>query len=230
MPTGRPSCSAGPATPVRASPTSASSTRRAPCAISSAAVSLTTGPSLTPSNCCFTSVAYDTIDPRNTVLEPGTPVRRAPTNPPVTDSANPSDQPLLRSRSSTTDSIDSSSAPNTSSPSRSRSRWSQTSSSCRQASRVAALAVSRTLRPFHPLARNASVGLPASSSSPMMSSSRSLRPLSLSPHVSSVRLAITDGSPERRLSSGKTRALEHVEHLVGNAGHGEHHLVDTIRR
>ena len=72
VPAGIPSCSPGPATPVSASPTSAPSTRRAPCAISSAAVSLTTGPSLTPSNCCLTSLAYDTIDPRNTELEPGT--------------------------------------------------------------------------------------------------------------------------------------------------------------
>ena len=47
-----------------------SATRR----ISAAARSLTTGPSDTPSSCCLTSVAYDTIDPWKTLLDPGTAV------------------------------------------------------------------------------------------------------------------------------------------------------------
>ena len=49
VPGATPSCSSGPATPVRARPTSAPRTRRAPSAMARAAASVTTGPSGTPS-------------------------------------------------------------------------------------------------------------------------------------------------------------------------------------
>ena len=74
--------------------------------------------------------------------------------------------------------------------------------------------------PFHPLARNASVGPPGSSSSATMSSRRSLRPLSLSPHVTIVRLTITASAPARARRSGEHRPLEHVAQLVGDARDG----------
>ncbi len=105
-----------------------------PSAISSAACSVTTGPSPTPNSSCLTSLAYDTIDPRNTSLAPGTPVSRALTSPPVTDSANPSVRPRRRISSSTTDSIVSLSSPNTSSPSSDRMRRSNSSSCAAAAS------------------------------------------------------------------------------------------------
>src|SRR5215207_297829 len=57
VPTGMPSCSSGPATPVRLSPTSAPSSRCTPSAISIAAGSLTTGPDDTSSSSYFTSLA-----------------------------------------------------------------------------------------------------------------------------------------------------------------------------
>src|SRR6185436_15326151 len=65
-------------------------------------------------------------------------------------------------------------------------------------------AVNRTFIPSQPLARNANVGLPASSSLAINGSSRSLSPLSLSPHVRRVRLAISPVSPDRRRRSGNT--------------------------
>ncbi len=57
VPTATPSCSAGPATPVAAIPTSAPNTRCAPSAISRAACSLTTDSAVTPRIERFTSVA-----------------------------------------------------------------------------------------------------------------------------------------------------------------------------
>ncbi len=57
VPTGWPSCSSGPATPVTASPTSAPRTRRAPSAICAAHSSLTAFAAVTPSTERFTSVA-----------------------------------------------------------------------------------------------------------------------------------------------------------------------------
>src|SRR5581483_7337842 len=57
VPTGWPSCSVGPATPVTASPTSAPSTRRAPSAICRADSALTTCSAVTPRTDRFTSVA-----------------------------------------------------------------------------------------------------------------------------------------------------------------------------
>ena len=63
--------------------------------------------------------------------------------------------------------------------------------------------VRRTLMPSQPLARNASVGLPTWSSSSMIGCKRSLRPLSLSPHVRSTREAIFRCSPERANKSGR---------------------------
>ena len=53
-------------------------------------------------------------------------------------------------------------------------------------------------------AGEASVGVPAVSRSSITGSSRSLSPLSLSPHVRSVRLTMTDASPLRRSRSGNT--------------------------
>ena len=58
--------------------------------------------------------------------------------------------------------------------------------------------------PSHPLARNASVGLPSASSRSMTGSSRSFSPLSLSPHVRRVRLTMTLASPLRASRSGST--------------------------
>ena len=57
VPTGWPSCSVGPATPVTARPTSAPRTRRAPSAICMAHSALTTFSAVTPSTDRFTSVA-----------------------------------------------------------------------------------------------------------------------------------------------------------------------------
>ncbi len=82
----------GPATPVTATATSAPSRSRAPAAIA-AATSADTAPCSamssagTPSPASFTPFAYATTDPRNTSLEPGTPVSRDATMPPVHDSA-----------------------------------------------------------------------------------------------------------------------------------------------
>ena len=55
--TGMPSCSVGPATPVRASPMSEPTAAHTPRAISTAAASLTTGPGVTPSTSYLTSLA-----------------------------------------------------------------------------------------------------------------------------------------------------------------------------
>ncbi|CAB4734497.1 unannotated protein [freshwater metagenome] len=199
-----PSCSLGPATPVSARPTSLPSTRRAPIAIATAVASFTTGPSGTPSRLNLTALAYDTIEPRSTSLAPAIPVIRAPTRPPVTDSARPSVRPRERMRSSTTDSIVSASWPNTWLDNSARIAASCGSMSASADARSAARAVRRTLMPSQPLARNASVGLPASSSRSMIPSRRSLSPLSLSPHVRSVRDTMMLGSPERRRRSGRT--------------------------
>ena len=57
--------------------------------------------------------------------------------------------------------------------------------------------------PSMPLARNAIVGLPTASSASMRRASRSASPDSLSPHVRSTRLTMTDVSPERRRRSGR---------------------------
>ena len=60
----------------------------------------------------------------------------------------------------------------------------------------------------------------------MTSSRRSLRPLSLSPHVRSTRLAITAGSPTAATQVGQDGPLDHVLHLVRHARHGVDDLVD----
>ena len=160
VPTAMPSCSVGPATPVTAMPTSASRTRCAPSAISRAASSLTTTSAVTPSTERFTSVAYAPIVPRNTSLAPGTLTMRAPMNPPVTDSATPSDQPRARKRSSTANSIVSSSTPNTRSPRIARSSFSSLSTIAHASASVAPLAVMRTTSPSMPRARKAIVASP----------------------------------------------------------------------
>ena len=54
----------------------------------------------------------------------------------------------------------------------------------------------------HPLAKNASVGLPTLSSCSITPKRRSFNPLSLSPHVRNTRLEITDAEPERISKSG----------------------------
>ena len=71
VPTGWPSISSGPATPVTEMPTSAPSTRCAPSAICFAASSVTTCSAVTPSTSRFTSVAYDAIEPRNVAARAG---------------------------------------------------------------------------------------------------------------------------------------------------------------
>ena len=144
LPTGWPSISSGPATPVTEMPTLAPSARRAPTAISFAASSVTTRGAVTPRIERFTSVAYDATAPRNTRLAPGTLARRAPMNPPVSDSPTPSVHPRASHRPSTVDSIVSSSTANTRSPSTLRSSTSSASSSAAASASVAAFAVMRT--------------------------------------------------------------------------------------
>src|SRR5262245_2963287 len=110
-PTGFPSLPpAGPAIPVTASATSAWRRLRAPVAIA-AAVSAETAPcrcrvsSETPRSADLTLSAYETTDPTNTSLDPGTEVRRSATIPPVHDSAVASFRPRSRQRSRTSSSI-----------------------------------------------------------------------------------------------------------------------------
>src|SRR6266540_999218 len=207
VPTGWPSCSAGPATPVTAKPMSASSTRRAPTAIASAAEALTTGPSGTPSTSNFTDESYETIEPLKNPLAPATFVMRAPIIPPVSDSASPSVSPSASSASATACSIVSSSTPNTRSPSTARSSASSAASTSRAVGSSGAFTVMRTFSPSTPLARKASVHVPASSRCSMRSARRSASPDSLSPHVRNVRLMITADVPERRRRSGSTAAV-----------------------
>ena len=57
-----------------------------------------------------------------------------------------------------------------------------------------------------------------------------MSPLSLSPHVRSTRLTITDPSPPRATQLGQDRPLEHLAHLVRHAGHGEHDLLGLADR
>src|SRR5262245_16836306 len=100
----------GPAIPVTASAISARRRSRAPAAIASA-VSAETAPcrcrvsSGTPSCADLTLSAYETTDPTNTSLDPGTEVRRSATIPPVQDSAVASFRPRSRQRSRTSSSI-----------------------------------------------------------------------------------------------------------------------------
>ena len=68
----------------------------------------------------MTSLAYVTSDPRNTSLTPGTLPSRAATSPAVSDSAMARVHPRWRRASTTTDSIDSPSLPNTTPPRRPR--------------------------------------------------------------------------------------------------------------
>ena len=156
----------------------------------------------TPSTECLTSVAYETTPPRNTSLAPSIPVRRPATSPPVTDSASPSVSPRSRNICSTTDSMVSVSTPNTMSPMAPRTVSSHLSKIATTSAWVEDFAVSRTLMPSHPLAKNASVGLPTLSSCSITPKRRSFNPLSLSPHVRSTRLEITDAEPERISKSG----------------------------
>ena len=76
--------------------------------------------------------------------------------------------------------------------------------SCHASAESAPLAVIRTLMPSMPLARNASVGLPASSNSSMRPASISARPDSLWPHVRSTRLSMVALTPARRCRSPST--------------------------
>ncbi len=97
-PTGRPPCRAGPATPTTPSPTPAPRRSRAPAA-SAAAVGSATGPAAssrprsTPASALWVSVAYVVSPPRNHSLAPTTVTRRAPTPPPVIDSADREGEP-----------------------------------------------------------------------------------------------------------------------------------------
>ena len=131
------------------------------------------------------------------------PVRRPATKPPVTDSANPRVSPRSRNICNTTDSMVSVSMPNTMSPMAARTVPSHLSKIATTSACVEAFAVSRTLMPSHPLAKNARVGLPTPSSCSITPKRRSFNPLSLSPHVRNTRLEITEAEPDRTNKSGK---------------------------
>ena len=64
----------------------------------------------------------------------------------------------------------------------------------------------RTLMPSMPLARNAIVGLPTVSSASTRGPTISASVDSAVPHVRSVRLRMTEVSPDRRFRSGSTTA------------------------
>ena len=125
-------------------------------------------------------------------------------SPPVSDSARARVSPRSRSRSRTTDSIVSSSVPNTMSPIRCRRRLSSSSRIETASASLAAFAVIRTFRPSKPLARKAIVAVPASSRRRISSSSCSARPDSDWPQVRSVRLRMTALIPARSARSGST--------------------------
>jgi hypothetical protein len=125
-------------------------------------------------------------------------------SPPVNDSARPIVKPPPSSSDPTACSIDSSSTPNTRSPSNARNSDSSASMSLNASLSSAAFAVMRTFSPSTPLARKASVGLPVRSRYSMRSASTSARPDSLSPHVRRVRLTMAASMPERCRRSGRT--------------------------
>ena len=125
----------------------------------------------------------------------------------MTDSAKPSVRPCERISASTTDSMVSSSAPNTASPITARALASTPESTRPAVSSSAALAVMRTLRPSMPLARKAMVASPVASRRPISGASSSARPDSEWPQVRSVRLRITLRSPARACRSGSTHSL-----------------------
>ena len=127
--------------------------------------------------------------------------------PPVRLSATPSDQPRPRRRSSTADSIVSSSTPNTRSPRIARSSFSSASTKARAAASESPLAVMRTTRPSMPRARNAMVGLPVASSASSRCATISASADSEVPHVFNERDTIVDAAPLRARRSGSTCAV-----------------------
>ena len=156
------------------------------------------------------------------------PVSRAATSPPVSDSARPERRGPARAAGRA--------PPTPSSRRRRRTRRCRATLADLGLPRVAARRrppprrrrrrlVRRTSRPFQPLARNASVGSPASSRRGDDVVEALVEPaLALAPHACSTRLAITDGSPARAPQVGQHGPLEHLVHLVRHAGHGVDHL------
>src|SRR5205085_11831245 len=88
-PAGWPSIVSGPAQPVVAIPAWVPRTRAAPHAISMAADSEITGPSLTPRSSRLTRDMYEMIPPASHSPEPGNDTSASPSAPPVIDSATP---------------------------------------------------------------------------------------------------------------------------------------------
>ena len=163
VPTGWPSCSVGPATPVRASPTSAPSTRARAVGHRDRRLLAHDRPVRHAEHVELHLAGVATRpSPRSTSLAPGTPVSRAATRPPVTDSASAEREPALRAAGRARPiSIVSSSTPNTSGaeevadlglPPRRAAR--------RGLGSVVGLGREPHLEPLQPLARKASVGLP----------------------------------------------------------------------
>ena len=225
------------------SPTSAPSTRRAPSAMARAASSDTTGPSGTPSTVELDLGGVGDHRAPEPALAPGTLTSREAARPPVRDSASPRVSPPAASTRATASSMASSSTPNTTSPAASariapdrgllRRR-----AEPRPASASSARTVTRTLIPSIPLARKAIVAdpggpgrrpppdRPASAMCPARASARpglAHPPGADHPAGDDARELAPLGHPA--LQVGDDGPLEHVGHLVGNAGDGVDDLV-----
>ena len=152
VPTGMSLDSTGLAMPVTANPTSAFSAWRTPFAMTMTASRETIGPWGISHHLNDASFEYATTLPTNTSLATGIAARRAPTRPPVRDSATARRMPRSCNKSRTTDSMVSSSMPNTQSPRMRRTRSSSSATMTLAAASSGALTVIRTLSPSIPLA------------------------------------------------------------------------------
>ena len=179
---------------------------RTPSAIAAAVAAEITGPSSTSRRANLTAGSYAMTPPLKYALAPGVATIRDAINPPVKDSATPSEYPLATSRAPTAASRLTSSMPKTASPRIARSAPSSTSRRSRALASSGAFTVIRTFTPSMPLARKAIVGAPGPSASraSRRGATSSERRASEMPTVRRVRETMTAGSPVRSWRSGMT--------------------------